>query len=143
DTDCKLMDLDDPTKEVEAGQPGELVISGPQVMLGYWRRPEETTRMIQEDADGTRWLYTGDVGTVDDEGYFRIVDRKKDMILVSGFNVYPTEVEEVIYRHPKVEKACVVGVPDKKTGEAVKVFVVLRSGEKATPEEIIRFSREH
>ncbi len=141
DTDCKLVDIDDPSKEVEPGQSGELAISGPQVMLGYWNKPEETAGMIKEDADGTRWLYTGDVAQVDDEGYFKIVDRKKDMIIVSGFNVYPTDIEQVLYRHPKVEKVAVVGVPDETTGEAVKAFIVLRKGESATPEEIVKWSR--
>jgi len=143
DTDCKLVDLDDPAKEVEAGQEGELAISGPQVMKGYWNREEDTAAMIREDADGKRWLYTGDIAKVDDQGYFFIVDRKKDMILVSGFNVYPTDIEQVLYRHPKIEKVCVVGVPDKTTGEAVKAFVVLRHGEQATTEEIIGWAREN
>ena len=142
DTDCKLVDIDDPTRPAEPGQPGELVISGPQVMLGYWNKPEETADMIREE-DGVRWLYTGDIATMDEEGYFRIVDRKKEMILVSGFNVYPTDVEQVLYRHEKIQKVSVVGVPDKTTGEAVKAFVVLRQGEVATEEEIVAWSREH
>jgi long-chain acyl-CoA synthetase len=143
DTDCKLVDLDDPTKEVEPGQEGELAISGPQGMLGYWNRGEETAAMIRADAAGKRWLYTGDIAKVDEEGFFFIVDRKKDMILVSGFNVYPTDIEQVLYRHEKIEKVCVVGVPDKTTGEAVKAFVVLRRGETATSEQIIAWSREN
>jgi long-chain acyl-CoA synthetase len=142
DTDCKLMDIGDPTRDAEPGQPGELAISGPQVMLGYWNRPDETAGMIREQ-NGVRWLYTGDIASVDEEGYFRIVDRKKEMVLVSGFNVYPTEIEQVLYRHPKIQKVCVVGVPDQKTGEALKAFVVLRVGEHATPEEIIVWSRNH
>src|SRR6266511_2399588 len=142
DADCKLVDLDDPTKEVEPGHEGELDIAGPQVMLGYWNRPEETAAMIRESADGERWLYTGDIAKMDDEGYFSIVDRKKDMILVSGFNVYPTDIEQVLYRHEKIEKVCVVGVPDQTTGEAVKAFVVLRQGQQATAAEIIAWSRE-
>jgi long-chain acyl-CoA synthetase len=109
-------------------------------MLGYWNKPDETAGMIKEE-DGVRWLYTGDVAQVDDEGYFKIVDRKKEMIIVSGFNVYPTDIEQVLYRNPKVEKVAVVGVPDDTTGEAVKAFVVLRKGEEATPEEIIKWSR--
>ncbi|CAN5310884.1 long-chain fatty acid--CoA ligase [soil metagenome] len=138
DTDCRIVDLDDWTKEVSGGR-GELAISGPQVMQGYWNRPEETSAAIRDDRDGRRWFLTGDVATMDEEGYFSIVDRKKDMIIVSGFNVYPTEVEGVLYRHPKVLKACVAGVPDARTGEAVKAYVVLREGESATPEEIIEF----
>ncbi|MDP9341838.1 MAG: long-chain fatty acid--CoA ligase [Actinomycetota bacterium] len=143
DTDCKLVDLDDPTKEVDQGHEGELAISGPQVMLGYWNRAEDTAGMIREGTDGKRWLFTGDIAKVDDEGYFFIVDRKKDMILVSGFNVYPTDIEQVLYRHEKIEKVCVVGVPDKTTGEAVKAFVVLRQGQQATMEELIGWSREN
>ena len=140
DTDCKLVDLDDPTKVMPPGEPGELAISGPQVMLGYWNKPDETAGMIKEE-DGVRWLYTGDVAMVDEEGYFKIVDRKKEMIIVSGFNVYPTDIEQVLYRNPKVEKVAVVGIPDETTGEAVKAFIVLRKGEEATPEEIIKWSR--
>jgi long-chain acyl-CoA synthetase len=140
DTDCKLVDLDDSTKEVELGQPGELAISGPQVMLGYWNKPDETAGMIKEE-DGVRWLYTGDVAVIDETGWFKIVDRKKEMIIVSGFNVYPTDIEQALYHNPKVEKVAVVGVPDETTGEAVKAFIVLRKGETATPEEIIKWSR--
>ncbi|MGH2674390.1 MAG: AMP-binding enzyme, partial [Actinomycetota bacterium] len=92
--------------------------------------------------DGIRWLHTGDVATVDQEGYFSIVDRKKDMIIVSGFNVYPTEVEQVLYRHPKIQQVCVVGIPDDKTGEAVKAFVVLKGGEAATEPEILEWTRD-
>jgi long-chain acyl-CoA synthetase len=139
DTDCKIVDLDDWTKPVEPGQEGELIMTGPQVMKGYWNRPEDTADMIKTDADGVRWILTGDIAKVDPEGYFSIVDRKKDMILVSGFNVYPTDIEQVLYRHPKVEKACVVGVPDGTTGEAVKAFVVLKQGQTATTEEIVAF----
>ena len=141
DTDCRIVDLDDWTKPVAPGEEGELIIAGPQVMKGYFNRPDETAGMIKADADGRRWLLTGDIATMDDEGYFRIVDRKKDMILVSGFNVYPTDIEQVLYRHPKVKKACVVGVPDPTTGEAVKAFVVLRDGQTTTAEEIIAFLR--
>jgi long-chain acyl-CoA synthetase len=142
DTDCKIVDLDDPDKEVPPGQEGELCIAGPQVMKGYWNRPEETDEMIRVHADGTRWLHTGDIATVDDEGYFSIVDRKKDMILVSGFNVYPTEVEQVLYRHPKIQQVAVVGIPDDRTGEAVKAYIVLKEGEQATVEEILTWARD-
>lgn len=137
DTDCKIVDLEDPDRVVAIGRRGELAIMGPQVMMGYWNRPEETALTIRNG-----WLYTGDIAVVDEEGYFRIVDRKKEMILVSGFNVYPTEVEQVLFRHPKVMKVCVLGVPDETTGEAVKAFVVLRPGESATPEDIIEWSRD-
>ena len=142
DTDCRIVDLDDPEKEMARGEPGELAIAGPQVMKGYWNRPQETGEMIQQDQGGTRWLYTGDIATMDDEGYFAIVDRKKDMILVSGFNVYPTDVEQVLYRHPKIMKVSVVGIPDETTGEAVKAFIVLKEGESADAEEIIAWCRD-
>jgi long-chain acyl-CoA synthetase len=142
DTDCKIVDLDDPEKEVPPGQEGELCIAGPQVMKGYWNRPEETAEMIRVHGDGTRWLHTGDIAKVDEEGYFSIVDRKKDMIIVSGFNVYPTDVEQVLYRHPKVEQVCVVGVPDTRTGESVKAFVVLKEGVSSSEDEILTWARD-
>src|SRR5205823_14244430 len=141
DTECKLVDLDDPSKEVEPGQEGELAVSGPQIMKGYWNRDEETAAMIRQDADGRRWLHTGDIAKIDEEGYFSIVDRKKDMILVSGFNVYPTDIEQVLYRHEKIEKVCVAGIADATTGEAVKAYVVLKAGEMATPADIVTFCR--
>jgi long-chain acyl-CoA synthetase len=142
DTDCKIVDLDDPEKEVPPGQEGELCIAGPQVMKGYWNRPEETAEMIRVHGDGARWLHTGDIAKVDEEGYFSIVDRKKDMIIVSGFNVYPTDVEQVLYRHPKVEQVCVVGVPDTRTGESVKAFVVLKEGMSSSEDEILTWARD-
>ncbi len=137
DTDCRIVSLDDPTREVPVGQEGELCIRGPQVMLGYWNRPEETALAIR---DG--WFHTGDVARMDEDGYFYVVDRIKEMIIVSGFNVYPSEVERVLLQHPKVHKAAVVGVPDPTTGEAVKAFVVLRRGETATAEEIVAWCRD-
>jgi long-chain acyl-CoA synthetase len=137
DTDCKIVDLEDPDREVAVGERGELCIKGPQVMLGYWNRPEATAEMIRNG-----WLHSGDIAIMDDEGFFRIVDRLKDMIIVSGFNVYPTEVEAVLYHHPKVSKASVVGIPDERTGERVKAFIVLREGESATADEIIAWCRD-
>jgi long-chain acyl-CoA synthetase len=137
DTDCKIVDLDDPDREVEPGERGELCIKGPQIMLGYWNKPEATAEMIRNG-----WLHTGDIAVMDPDGFFRIVDRLKDMILVSGFNVYPTEVEAVLFGHPKVSKACVVGIPDDRTGERVKAYVVLKEGETATAEEIIAWCRD-
>jgi long-chain acyl-CoA synthetase len=142
DTDCKIVDLDDPEKEVGPGREGELCIAGPQIMKGYWNRPDETADMIRVHKDGIRWLHTGDIATVDEEGYFSIVDRKKDMIIVSGFNVYPTDVEQVLYRHPKIQQVCVVGIPDAKTGEAVKAFVVLKQGEAATEQDVLSWARD-
>jgi len=142
DTDCKIVDLDDPEKEVEPGQPGELCLAGPQIMKGYWNRQDETDDMVRVHKDGIRWLHSGDIATVDEEGYFSIVDRKKDMILVSGFNVYPTDVEQVLYRHPGIQQVCVVGIPDDKTGEAVKAFVVLKDGESAQEKDILEWARD-
>jgi long-chain acyl-CoA synthetase len=137
DTDCKVVDLDDPDRVVPTGERGELAIRGPQVMMGYWNRPEETSLAIRNG-----WFYTGDVAIMDEDGFFSIVDRIKEMILVSGFNVYPTEIEKVLFRHPKILKVSVVGVPDDVTGEAVKAFVVLRPGETATVEEIAAWARD-
>jgi long-chain acyl-CoA synthetase len=142
DTDCKIVDLDDPEKEVGPGEAGELCITGPQIMKGYWQQPDATEDMIRVHKDGIRWLHTGDVAKIDEEGYFAIVDRVKDMIIVSGFNVYPTDVEQVMYRHPKVKQVCVVGIPDDKTGETVKAFVVLKEGESATEKEILEWTRD-
>jgi long-chain acyl-CoA synthetase len=137
DTDIRLQSLDDPDRDAEPGQPGELCIKGPQVMLGYWEKPEETAIVIRNG-----WFHTGDIAVMDDDGYFRIVDRLKDMIIVSGFNVYPTEVEEVLYRHPKISKCAVVGIPDERTGERVKAFVVLKEGETASAAEIIGWTKD-
>jgi long-chain acyl-CoA synthetase len=137
DTDCKVVALDDPDTEVPAGERGELCIRGPQVMLGYWNKPEATAEMIRGE-----WLHTGDIAIMDEDGFFRIVDRMKDMVIVSGFNVYPTEVEAVIYRHPKVSKACVVGLPDDTTGERVKAYVVPKEGESLTAEELEAWCRD-
>lgn len=137
DTDCRIVDQET-GEDVEVGQAGELLIKGPQVMLGYWNRPQETAAALQ---DG--WLHTGDVATVDEEGYFYIVDRQKDMIIAGGFNIYPREIEEVLYTHPAVQEAAVIGVPDDYRGETVKAFVVLKDGHDATAEELIKFSREH
>jgi long-chain acyl-CoA synthetase len=136
DTDVKLVDLDDPDRTVPRGERGEMCVRGPQVMLGYWNKPDATALMIR---DG--WLHTGDVAIMDDDGYFRIVDRIKDMILVSGFNVYPTEIEEALYRHPKISKVAVVGLPDPVTGEHAKAYIVLQDGESATGEEIVAWCR--
>mgnify|MGYP001556887492 CR=1 FL=1 len=118
-TEAKIMSPEG--KEVAIGESGELVIKGPQVMAGYWQRPEATAETIK---DG--WLWTGDIAKRDEDGFFYIVDRKKDMILVSGFNVFPNEVEEVLASHPKVMEAAVIGIPDKNSGEAVKAFIVAK-----------------
>src|SRR5215218_9546814 len=136
DTLARIADPSDPDRTLPTGEPGELAISGPQVMGGYWNRPEESAAVLR---DG--WLLTGDMAVMDEEGYFAIVDRKKDMIIAGGYNVYPREVEEVLYEHPKVLEVAVAGVPDSYRGEVVKAFVVLRSGEQATAEEIREFAK--
>jgi long-chain acyl-CoA synthetase len=142
DTDVRIVDLDDWTKPMPPGEQGELIIAGPQVMQGYFNRPDETAGMIKEAENETRWLLTGDIARMDEEGYFFIVDRKKDMIIVSGFNVYPTDIEQVLYRHPKVQKVAVAGVPDVTTGEAVKAYIVLKEGQQSTTEEIREFAKD-
>ena len=137
DTEVKLVDLEAGTREVGVGEEGELCLAGPQVMKGYWNRADETAIALRKDNLGRTWLYTGDVARMDEDGYFYIVQRKKDMIIVSGFNVYPTEVEGVLFKHPAVLEAGVIGIPDAYRGEAVKACVVLRNGMSATPEELI------
>jgi long-chain acyl-CoA synthetase len=137
DTDARIVSLEDPDREMPPGERGELCIRGPQVMLGYWNKPEATAEMIRGG-----WLHTGDIAVMDDEGFFQIVDRMKDMIIVSGFNVYPTEVEDVIYHHPKVLKVTVVGLPDDQTGERVKAYVVPKEGETLTAEELEAWCRD-
>ena len=136
DTDCKVVDLDAGTREMSPGEPGELLIKGPQVMAGYWKMPKETAAVLQ---DG--WLKTGDIAQIDKDGYHWIVGRKKDMILCSGYNVYPDEVDDVLMKHPAVLEAATIGVPHERRGESVKSFVVLRPGETATAEQIIAYCR--
>jgi long-chain acyl-CoA synthetase len=136
DTDARIVDLETGA-DVEPGETGELLIRGPQVMRGYWKRPEATAEAMQ---DG--WLRTGDVAMMDSEGYFAIVDRKKDMINTAGFKVWPREVEETLYAHPAVKVVAVVGVPDDYRGEAVKACVVLREGERVDERALMDFCRE-
>jgi long-chain acyl-CoA synthetase len=136
DTLARVADPSQPNRTMPVGEPGELALAGPQVMLGYWNRPDDTAQVLQ---DG--WLLTGDMAVMDEEGYFSIVDRKKDLIIAGGYNIYPREVEEVLYEHPKVLEVCVAGVPDSYRGEIVKAFVVLRSGEEASVEDIREFAK--
>ncbi|OPL13436.1 MAG: long-chain fatty acid--CoA ligase [delta proteobacterium MLS_D] len=137
DNDVKLVDPEDGVTEVPRGQPGEILIKGPSVMKEYWNNPAETANQL---ADG--WLHTGDIAIQDEDDFFFIVDRKKDMIIAGGFNIYPREVDEVLYRHPDIQDAATVGVPDGYRGETVKAFVVLREGTTTTAENIIAFCRE-
>jgi long-chain acyl-CoA synthetase len=137
DTLVKIVDLETGERVMPVGEEGELCISGPQVMKGYWNRPDETATALRADTVGRTWLYTGDVARMDAEGYFFIMQRKKDLILVGGFNVYPSEVEGVLYGHPCVMEAAVIGVADSYRGEVVKACVVLKPNASAIPEEII------
>lgn len=138
DTDVKLFDIETGNTEVSVGQPGELCVRGPQVMKGYWNKPEETAKTMR---DG--WLHTGDIATMDDDGYFRIVDRLKEMIISGGYNIYPREIEEVLFQHPAVLEATAIGIPDSYRGESAKAFVVLKPGQTATAEELIAFCKQH
>jgi long-chain acyl-CoA synthetase len=137
DTDIKVVDLDTGDHELPIGEVGELCISGPQVMKGYWQKPDETARALRRDSDGRIWFHTGDVARIDEDGYTSIVQRKKDMIIVDGFNVYPSEVETVLYMHPAIRLAAVVGVPDAYHGEIVKACVVLKEGSSVTEAELV------
>ncbi|WP_082129836.1 long-chain-fatty-acid--CoA ligase [Aneurinibacillus tyrosinisolvens] len=136
-TDYKIVDVATGTAEVPVGEMGELIIKGPQVMKGYWNLPEETNIALR---DG--WLYTGDIAHMDEEGYVYIVDRKKDMIIASGYNIYPRDVEEMLYEHPGVQEAVVVGVPDPYRGETVKAVLVPKEGAQLTTDEVTSYCRE-
>ena len=136
DTDMKVVDLDTGTRELPLGQEGELCVSGPQIMKGYWNRPDETAIALRTDDEGVVWLYTGDVARIDDDGFTFIVQRKKDMIIVDGYNVYPSEVEGALYAHPAVMEAAAIGVPHAYHGEVVKAVVVLKTGQAVTSEEL-------
>lgn len=134
----KIVDLEDGKTEVPMGKPGELIFKSPFIMQEYWNNKEETAHVLK---DG--WLYTGDVVTMDEDGFIYIVDRKKDMIIAGGYNVYPSEIDDVLLKHPKVDKAVTVGVPDTYRGETVKAFIVLKEGEVATEGEIIEYCKQH
>jgi long-chain acyl-CoA synthetase len=136
DNDVRLVDIEDGKEEVPQGEPGEIIMKGPLIMQGYWNNPEETAGQLK---DG--WLYTGDIAVRDEDGYIFIVDRKKDMIIAGGYNIYPREIDEVLFQHSKVQEAVCVGIDDQYRGETVKAYVVLKPGEKATEEEIISFCR--
>ncbi|MFP4317170.1 MAG: long-chain-fatty-acid--CoA ligase [Desulfovibrionales bacterium] len=137
DTDAAIVDMEVGSIPMPPGKIGELVIRGPQVMKGYWKRPDETASVLRNG-----WLYTGDVAYMDEKGYFYIVDRKKDMILSAGYNVYPREIDEVLHEHPKVKEAVAVGIPHPTRGEIIKAYVVPMPGEKLTRSEIIGFCRQ-
>ena len=134
-TQVRLVDKDDPTRPPPAGEPGEIVVRGPQIMKGYWHRPDADGEVFVTDRDGN-WLRTGDVGEIDSDGFIRVVDRLKDMIAVSGFKVFPSQIEAVLYRHPAVREALVIGVPDSYRGERPRAYVTLHDGATATPEAL-------
>jgi long-chain acyl-CoA synthetase len=137
DTDAKIVDTETGEKELAPGEVGELVVKGPQVMKGYWKMHEETVAVLRNG-----WLYTGDIGRMDEDGYFYITDRKKDLIKYKGYSVYPRELEDVLYEHPAVKLCGVVGKPDPVAGEIPKAFVVLKEGTTATEKEIMDFVNE-
>jgi long-chain acyl-CoA synthetase len=137
DTDLKVVDLETGERELPIGEAGELCVCGPQVMQGYWKRPDESARVLRRDSDGRIWFHTGDVATIDEDGFTSIVQRKKDMIIVDGFNVYPSEVETVLYMHPAVKLVAVVGVPDSYHGEVVKACVVLKEGTATSEADLL------
>jgi len=131
DTEIKIVDIDDPDKELAIGESGEIVVKGPQIMMGYYNRPAETKEAIR---DG--WFLTGDLGKFDEDGYLTIVDRKKDMIIAGGYNIYPVELDGVLMGHPKILEACAIGIPHEYRGETVKAFIVTRKGETLTADEV-------
>ena len=137
DTDIKIVDLESGTRELPLGTAGELCIAGPQVMTGYWNRPEETAYVLRTHADGRVWLHTGDIAVVDEDGFTSIVQRKKDMMIVDGFNVYPSEVEAVLYLHPAVRLAAAIGEPHAYHGEVVRAYVAFKPGRTATAAELM------
>jgi long-chain acyl-CoA synthetase len=137
DTDCRIVDSQNGTEDVAPGEVGELIVRGPQVMAGYWKKERETRETLR---DG--WLYTGDLATMDGDGYVFIVDRKKDMVISSGYNVYPREIEEVLYEHPKVLEAAAIGVPHSKKGEVIKVYVVPKQGQVLNSDELLAWCKE-
>lgn len=137
DTECRIVDIEDGEKLMPIGESGELIMKGPQIMKGYLNQPEMTEKTLRND-----WLFTGDIAKMDEQGYFYIVDRKKDMIISGGFNVYPREIDEVYYDHPKVLEACTIGIPHEHRGESAKVYIVLKEGATATEVEMIEYVKD-
>jgi len=135
-TEARIVDMELGSIPMPANHVGELIIKGPQVMPGYWKQPDETANMLRNG-----WLYTGDIASMDEQGYVTIVDRKKDLVLTGGYNVYPREVDEVLHTHPKIKEAVSAGIPHGIRGEILKAYVVLKDGEQATPTEIMAFCR--
>jgi long-chain acyl-CoA synthetase len=138
ETDVKIMDAETGKKEMKTGQTGEIVIKGPQVMMGYYKKPEDTKKVL---VDG--WLLSGDIGMFDDDGYLSVVDRKKDLIIAGGYNIYPVEIDNILFSHPKILEACTIGVADAYRGETVKAFVVVKPGETLTEDEVKKFCKDN
>ena len=137
DTDIKIVGVDDPEQELAIGEAGEIAVKGPQIMMGYYKKPEETQQALR---DG--WFLTGDIGKFDEDGYLTIVDRKKDMIIAGGYNIYPVELDDVLMGHPKILEACTIGIPHEYRGETVKAFIVPKPGETLTEEAVIAYCKE-
>jgi long-chain acyl-CoA synthetase len=137
DTDIKIVGVDDPEQELAIGEAGEIAVKGPQIMMGYYKKPEETQQALR---DG--WFLTGDIGKFDEDGYLTIVDRKKDMIIAGGYNIYPVELDDVLMGHPKILEACTIGIPHEYRGETVKAFIVPKPGETLTEEAVIVYCKE-
>jgi long-chain acyl-CoA synthetase len=137
DTDIKIVDLETGEQELPQGEVGEIIIFGPQNMMGYYKKPEETAQALKNG-----WVYTGDIGFFDTDGYLSVVDRKKDMIIAGGYNIYPVEIDNVLFDHPKILEACAVGVPDEYRGETLKAFIVTKEGETLSEEEVLAYCRE-
>ena len=137
DTDVKIVDIETGERELPTGEHGEIVIKGPQIMMGYYKKEKETAEVLK---DG--WFYSGDIGCFDEDGYLRITDRKKDMIIAGGYNIYPVEIDNVLFEHPRILEACTIGVTDAYRGETVKAFVVVKQGETLSAQEVIDFCKE-
>jgi long-chain acyl-CoA synthetase len=142
ETDIKILNIEDSTIELPRGEDGEIAACGPQIMKGYWKQPDANKEVFVQ-IDGNRYFLTGDIGHIDDDGYITITDRKKDLIIVGGFNVYPRDIEDILYTNNKVELVAVVGVPDERSGEKVKAFIQLKDGQNATVEEIQKFCKQN
>jgi long-chain acyl-CoA synthetase len=135
-TEARIVNPENPDEVLPQGAVGELAVKGPQVFQGYWNRPEESVSTLRNG-----WLITGDIARMDEDGFFYIVERKKDMIIVGGYKVFPRDIEEELYKHPKIQEACVIGIPHLKMGEVPKAFVVLKQGETATEQEIVEYMK--
>ena len=138
DTDIKIVDTDNPDRELATGEPGEIAVKGPQIMMGYYNKPEETKQALR---DG--WFLTGDIGKFDEDGYLTIVDRKKDMIIAGGYNIYPVELDDVLMGHPKILEACTIGIPHEYRGETVKAFIVPKQGQTLSEADVIAFCKKN